>query len=173
MPRAIIPMFFISGALLVIVFIGAGIYAVFGGVHFGPGWVPVGSLQDIRRQGVFYDRTHDVFVVALGEKPAALYGRAAHLDQQVYFCESSGFFEEPIHGSKFDGEGAYAFGPARRGLDHVAIKVEKDQVAIDPSRVTPGLPRGATTPARPKGPFCDQAGGGAGPNPATGRFEAG
>jgi hypothetical protein len=171
--RAVKPMFFISGALLAIVFIGAAVYAVFGGVRFGPGWVPVGSLSDLRKQGVLYERAHDVFVVALGGTPIALFGRAAHLDEQVYFCESSGWFEEPLYGSKFDAEGTYAVGPARRGLDHVAIRIEKGQVAIDPGRVTSGLPRGARAPVRPNGPFCDPVAGLLTPNPATGRFEAG
>jgi hypothetical protein len=62
-------------------------------------------------------------------------------------------FEAP-HGEKFDLHGAYFAGPAPRGMDSVAVKVEGGEVYVNPDDITPGPARGELNPQEPSGPFC-------------------
>lgn len=93
-------------------------------------------------------------VAAEGLMP--LYQRCVHLGCRVPYCISSGWFECPCHGSKYNGAGEYAIGPAPRGLDRFRIEVTAaGDVMVDTSQVILGPPRGADTLQRPPaGPYC-------------------
>jgi Rieske Fe-S protein len=85
----------------------------------------------------------------------ALSQRCPHLGCRVPFCESSGRFECPCHGSKFDLAGEWIQGPAPRGMDQYELALENGVLTVDTSKLTAGPDRGANdflTP--PRGPAC-------------------
>lgn len=75
----------------------------------------------------------------------------------VMFCQDAGYFQDIVGGDKFDRFGTYATGPAPRGLDRVAVKIEGGEVLVNPVIVSRGLPRGIRRPLSPTGPFCSDA----------------
>jgi cytochrome b6-f complex iron-sulfur subunit len=85
----------------------------------------------------------------------ALSQKCPHLGCRVPFCDSSGRFECPCHGSKFDLGGEWIEGPAPRGMDRYELSLENGTLVVDTSKLTAGPDRGADqflTP--PKGPSC-------------------
>jgi Rieske Fe-S protein len=88
-------------------------------------------------------------VVALSEK-------CTHLGCRVPWCESSGEFECPCHGSKFNRAGEYRAGPAPRGLDRYPVETGEDGLLyVDTSSKAEGPPPGAETIDEPvTGPTC-------------------
>lgn len=121
----------------------------------GPAWISAGSLEDIRGAGVVYLADARVFVVAEESEIIALSAQVPHIPgERVLFCPSSGWFESPFHGEKFDRFGNYAIGPAARGLDRVAVQVLDGTVWVNPAQITLGPPRGSSEPEDPRGPFC-------------------
>ena len=85
----------------------------------------------------------------------ALYQRCVHLGCRVPFCEQSQWFECPCHGSKYNKVGEWKDGPAPKGLDRFAVKVEDGNVTVDTSKIVSGPPRGIDSVKQdPEGPFC-------------------
>jgi Rieske Fe-S protein len=120
----------------------------------GAGWVRVGSIQDVRSRGVVsLPQVPAYVVVDPPRSPIALLARSTHLGERIIYCPSSGWFEDPAHGTKFDRLGNYELGPAPRGLDRLATLVEDGVVWVNPNEVTPGPPRGSHD-VKPAGPFC-------------------
>lgn len=92
-------------------------------------------------------------VIALSEK-------CTHLGCRVPFCDSSGQFECPCHGSVFNRAGDYRAGPAPRGMDQYAVSVVDGLVTIDTTVVITGPPPGTETIDEPaRGPSCLEEGG--------------
>jgi len=83
-----------------------------------------------------------------------LYQRCVHLGCRVPFCQQSGWFECPCHGSKYNGAGEYELGPAPRGMDRFKITIDGENVKVDTSEVITGPPRGTDTIHQSPGPFC-------------------
>lgn len=87
----------------------------------------------------------------------ALVLRSTHRGCRVTRCPSSGWFEDPCHGSKWNGWGEWTGGPAPRGLDRVSSVVEDGRLYL---RLSPlGLVAGPTRDVRvlqapPDGPHC-------------------
>jgi Rieske Fe-S protein len=120
----------------------------------GAGWVRVGSIQDVRSRGVLPLPEVPAYVVADPPRtPIALLARSTHLGERVFYCRSSGWFEDPAHGTKFDRLGNYELGPAPRGLDRLATLVQDGVVWVNPNETTLGPPRGSHD-IKPAGPFC-------------------
>jgi len=120
----------------------------------GPGWVRAGSIEDVRSQRVVSLPDVPAYVVvAPPGSPIALLARSTHLGEPIVYCRSSGWFEDPVHGTMFDGLGHYELGPAPRGLDRLATLVQDGVVWVNPNEVTPGPPRGSRG-IKPIGPFC-------------------
>lgn len=85
----------------------------------------------------------------------ALYHKCVHLGCRVPWCESSGWFECPCHGSRYNVWGEYQFGPAPRGLDRFPVTIEQGRVIVDTSTIITGPSRGAgILPQPPAGPHC-------------------
>ena len=85
----------------------------------------------------------------------ALYQKCVHLGCRVPFCEQSQWFECPCHGSKYNRAGEYRDGPAPRGLDRFAVRIEDGNVTVDTSSIIEGPARGEVTiQPEPEGPFC-------------------
>ncbi len=121
----------------------------------GPGWVRVGTLDQVRTMKVVYVAGLHAYVVANPpQSPIALLARSPQMGEPVKYCPSSGWFEDPAHGSKFDRLGRYELGPAPRGLDRMASLVLEGIVWVDPAEITLGPPRGEQA-AAPAGPFCN------------------
>jgi len=69
-----------------------------------------------------------------------LYQRCPHLGCKPNFCDRNYWFECPCHGSRYDrlGVKVLELGPAPRGLDLFASKVENGVLTVDTSRITLG-----------------------------------
>ena len=121
----------------------------------GAGWVRVGSVQEVRAQGVVLLSELPAYVVADPPRtPIAFLAQSPHLGERIVYCRSSMWFEEPIHGDKFDRLGNYALGPAPRGLDQLATVVQDGVVWVNSDEITLGLARGSHHVKPPAGPFC-------------------
>jgi hypothetical protein len=120
----------------------------------GVGWIRVGTTQQLDQARVTFVASIPAFVVATPEGLIGLYAKSPHLGEPVQYCASSGYFEDPMHGSKFDGVGDYALGPAPRGLDRLQVRTVGNNLWIDPQDHVLGAPRGQPRASRPTGPFC-------------------
>ena len=112
-----------------------------------PESVAEGAIVEIPAARAFLTRVDDE-VVALSEK-------CTHLGCRVPFCESSGRFECPCHGSVFSRAGDYLAGPAPRGMDRYPVEVEEGLLVIDTGARTDGPPPGVLVVDEPAtGPAC-------------------
>jgi hypothetical protein len=163
---ALARLYLLGSAIIVVVILAAFYYAVFGGLHLGGGWVTVGALSDVKHQGVAFDRSVNVFIVADTDSLIAVLGEDPHLGERVYYCPSSGWFQDPTGGSRFDHSGFYRLGPAPRGLDRVAVRIEHGLVSVNRSQRATGPARGLTDGGQAAGPHCADIPG----DPISGRI---
>ena len=85
----------------------------------------------------------------------ALSQKCPHLGCHVPFCESSGRFECPCHGSIYDLAGEHIAGPAPRGMDRYDVKLDGQNVVVDTGVLQSGPARGTKNfLTAPKGPGC-------------------
>ena len=91
----------------------------------------------------------------------ALYQKCPHLGCRVPFCESSGRFECPCHGSVYNVIGEYISGPTPRGMDRFPITISQDgRVLVNTANVIEGPPHGVLDgPNTATGPSCGAGGG--------------
>lgn len=95
------------------------------------------------------------YVTRVQDQLLALYQKCTHLGCRVPFCETSGRFECPCHGSVFNRRGEYLEGPAPRGMDSFPVRVEGGKVLVDTGTILEGPPKGSLTfHEEPKGPSC-------------------
>jgi len=121
------------------------------------GTVDLGSASNYATETATYVSDARLFVANTGSYLYAISQKCPHLGCRVPFCESSGRFECPCHGSKYDIGGEWIEGPAPRGLDRFELTLDHATGALtaDTSKVIVGPPHGAKqflTPA--KGPSC-------------------
>ena len=115
----------------------------------------LGSPSQYAPESATYVPQGRLFVAHTGTEIYALSQKCPHLGCRVPFCDSSGRFECPCHGSRYDLGGEWIQGPAPRGMDRYALKLVGGNLVADTSKVIVGPPRGAhryLTPA--KGPSC-------------------
>ena len=85
----------------------------------------------------------------------ALYQKCPHLGCRVPWCGSSQWFECPCHGSQYNRVGEKRAGPAPRGMDRFAVKLEGDTITVDTKTVLQGPPLGTdSTGQQIEGPHC-------------------
>ena len=85
----------------------------------------------------------------------ALYQKCVHLGCRVPWCKTSQWFECPCHGSKYNRVGEKKGGPAPRGLDRFAVRIEGGNLSIDTRTIVVGPPIGTdTTRQEADGPHC-------------------
>jgi Rieske Fe-S protein len=101
------------------------------------------------------------YLVRINGDVRALSQKCTHLGCRVPFCESSGQFECPCHGSVFNRAGEYRAGPAPRGMDQYATEVGTDGLLyIDTGSKIEGPPPGAESiDEPPTGPSCAEEAG--------------
>lgn len=144
------------GALLV----GAGGYTAYEALR------PVASTSegarlDLGDEAFFEEGTATyvpegrLYVVNAKGDRFALSQKCPHLGCRVPFCDSSGRFECPCHGSIFDLAGEYIAGPSPRGMDRYRVSVRRKRLFADTSSVISGPDRGARKYLEdPTGPSC-------------------
>jgi cytochrome b6-f complex iron-sulfur subunit len=121
----------------------------FGGV------IDAGSVSDYPDGAVRYFPTGRFYVSSSDGAVVALFQKCPHLGCRVPFCDSSGRFECPCHGSTYNIRGEYIKGPAPHGMDRFLIKVQGDKILVDTSQLVVGPARGTTSvSSAAKGPAC-------------------
>ena len=119
------------------------------------GDIALGSPANYPKDSATYVPEGRLFVANADNHLFALAQKCPHLGCRVPFCDSSGRFECPCHGSKFDLGGEWIEGPAPRGMDRYDLRVENNVLVVNTSKLQAGPDRGASqflTPA--KGPAC-------------------
>jgi cytochrome b6-f complex iron-sulfur subunit len=96
------------------------------------------------------------YLVRVNGEVRALSQKCTHLGCRVPFCESSGQFECPCHGSIFNRAGEYRAGPAPRGMDQHPIEEGEDGLLyVDTGTIEEGPSPGGETIDEPvTGPSC-------------------
>ncbi|HVM54402.1 MAG TPA: Rieske 2Fe-2S domain-containing protein [Acidimicrobiales bacterium] len=95
------------------------------------------------------------YAVPHGDGVVALFQRCTHLGCRVPFCSTSQWFECGCHQSKYNRVGEWKAGPAPRGLDRFAVRIEDGHVLVDTGGLQTGPPRGTDTIGQePEGPHC-------------------
>lgn len=116
----------------------------------GPAWqrveVNAGSAIPLDRlpEGVSARIVDGVslFIVRHGHEVKAFVARTNHLGgEMLWWCPAEQVFASPAHSEVYTPDGVAVAGPAPRGLDRVAVRVDGDLVRIDPTDVTLGPPR--------------------------------
>lgn len=119
------------------------------------GKVKLGSPSKFQPDTATYVREGRLWVANASGELFALSQTCPHLGCRVPFCDSSGRFECPCHGSVFDIGGEWIQGPSPRGMDRHPLTLEGDTLTVDTGKRIDGPDRGASkhlTPA--KGPSC-------------------
>ncbi len=118
-----------------------------------PDAVPETGVVEIPAARAYLTRI-DGEIVALSEK-------CTHLGCRVPFCDSSGQFECPCHGSVFNRVGDYLAGPAPRGMDRYPVDLDPDGLLyIDTGDRQDGPEPGVlNVDEPPTGPSCATEGG--------------
>jgi cytochrome b6-f complex iron-sulfur subunit len=119
------------------------------------GTVDAGPVSDYADGAVRYFLDGRFYVTSYRGGLRALYQKCPHLGCRVPFCQSSGRFECPCHGSVYNIIGEYVAGPAPRGMDRFPIAIRGERVVVDTSSVDEGPPRGVLDgPSAAAGPSC-------------------
>lgn len=115
--------------------------------------IPPESLTD---SGVIDIPAARSYLVKVNGTTRALSQKCTHLGCRVTYCESSGEFECPCHGSIFNRAGEFRSGPAPRGMDEHPVEVGGDGLLyIDTGSVQDGPGPGDETIDEPRrGPTC-------------------
>jgi hypothetical protein len=109
-------------------------------------WVPVGSLVDLRSQGIVYLSEINAFVLAPADaEPYALWAATGDPlvigdfplapSPRALFCEPTNRFVSP-GGDVFDQHGVHESGPVQRGLGEFPVRVTDGMVEVEVSEVT-------------------------------------
>jgi cytochrome b6-f complex iron-sulfur subunit len=88
--------------------------------------------------------TNTVYQGLVDEGLMALYQKCVHLGCRVPWCVQSQWYECPCHGSKYNRAGEYQDGPAPRGMDRFAVRVQGGLVQVDTSEI-PRAPSASTS----------------------------
>lgn len=121
--------------------------------------IQLGDAHNFAEGTATYFHEAGLFVVNADGNYFALSQKCPHLGCRVPFCESSGRFECPCHGSVYDLAGEYIQGPAPRGMDRYELSVDGDALVVDTTKSVDGPPRGQRRFLKPpKGPGCLKGG---------------
>jgi cytochrome b6-f complex iron-sulfur subunit len=82
--------------------------------------------ESVPEQGVVEVTSARAYLTRVNGEILALSEKCTHLGCRVPFCESSGRFECPCHGSVFNRAGDYLTGPSPRGMDRYPTEIGDD-----------------------------------------------
>lgn len=96
------------------------------------------------------------YLVNIEGEIRALSQKCTHLGCRAPYCDSSGQFECPCHGTVFNRAGEFRSGPAPRGMDEHPVEVGDDGLLyIDTGTLIEGPSKGTETiDEPPTGPSC-------------------
>jgi cytochrome b6-f complex iron-sulfur subunit len=123
--------------------------AGFGGVvkAVTPDLVPEGGVLEVSAARGYLTKIDGEVV--------ALWWKCPHLGCRVPWCESSGQFECPCHGSVFNRVGEHRAGPSPRGMDRFGIEEVDGVLFIDTGTIVQGSGPGTESLGEPpRGPAC-------------------
>jgi cytochrome b6-f complex iron-sulfur subunit len=121
----------------------------------GGGVLPLLAPDAYPEGSATFVRQGRLFVTRAGGELRALAQKCPHLGCAVPFCDSSGQFECPCHGSVFNAAGEWVSGPSPRGMDRYPLQVADGRVLVNTSVLEEGAPLGSKTFAVPaRGPSC-------------------
>lgn len=122
----------------------------------GIGIVPTLAIDEVPSDGAVQIPQARSFLTRLGDEVVALVQKCPHLRCNVDWCETSGEFECPCHGSTFNRVGEHRSGPAPRGMDRHPVRVVDGVVFIDTDVTISGAGRSAaeTIDEPRRGPSC-------------------
>ena len=102
------------------------------------------------------------FLTKIDDEIVAFSEKCTHLGCRVPFCDSSGRFECPCHGSVFSRGGDFITGPAPRGMDSFPTEVGEDGLLyINTGDKIDGPAPGSKIVDEPsRGPACTDEGHG-------------
>lgn len=106
------------------------------------GIVQLGNPSRYKPGTATYIAEGRLWVANAGGQLFALSQKCPHLGCRVPFCDSSGRFECPCHGSKYDLAGEWIEGPAPRGLDRYKLGLDGANLVVDTSVLLQGPDRG-------------------------------
>lgn len=96
---------------------------------------PEGSATFVREGRFFVTRAKgELFAVSQ---------KCPHLGCAVPFCEASGRFECPCHGSVYNLAGEWISGPAPRGMDTHPLQIADGRVLVNTALLEQGAPLGS------------------------------
>lgn len=100
-----------------------------------PDAYPEGSATFVREGRFFVTRAKgELFAVSQ---------KCPHLGCAVPFCEASGRFECPCHGSVYNLGGEWISGPAPRGMDKHPLQIADGRVIVNTAILEQGAPLGS------------------------------
>lgn len=115
--------------------------------------------ESVPAEGVVEVAAARSYLTSVDNQTLALSQKCPHLGCRVPYCQSSGRFECPCHGSKFTRSGQYVTGPAPRGMDRYPTKVGEDGLLyIDTGSKITGPAPGSGPVAEATGPACAAGG---------------
>ncbi len=118
------------------------------------GKVKAGSPDLVPEKGVLLVPAARAYLTRHEGEVVALWSRCPHLGCRVPWCESSGEFECPCHGTTFNRLGEHRAGPAPRGMDRFAVTIEDDNIMIDTGVIIRGPRLGSESINEPSGQPC-------------------
>lgn len=115
--------------------------------------------EKVSADTMLYVREAESYLTRLDGEVVALWQRCPHLGCRVAWCESSGEFECPCHGSTFNRIGEHRDGPSPSGMQQFGVAIVDGIVEIDTGAVGVGPPLGQESIDEPKrGPSCSGGG---------------
>jgi Rieske Fe-S protein len=120
------------------------------------GPIKLGPASNYAKDTATYVGSARLWVANANGHLFAISQKCPHLGCRVPFCDSSGRFECPCHGSVFDIGGEYISGPSPRGMDQHPLSLDGDVLVVDTSKHITGPVAGAPRnyDSGSKGPSC-------------------
>lgn len=104
----------------------------------GSGRLPLGDPERFAEGSATFVREGHLYVTRARGELFAISQKCPHLGCRVPFCEGSGLFECPCHGSVYNAAGEYVSGPAPRGMDRYPVAIENGKVVVNVAELQEG-----------------------------------
>ena len=109
----------------------------------GGGVLALDPPDAYREADAIYVREGRFYVTRAKGELFAISQKCPHLGCKVPYCDASGRFECPCHGSVYNLAGEWISGPAPRGMDRHPIQIVDGRVLVNTAVVEAGAPLGS------------------------------